>query len=149
MVFPECILFSHSEIVIALLLFLEHYCCKMWKEPRTSRASHLRQRKFEIIRHLPTLADQLPGTLTLSYTRCGKANCRCAHGKGHPAWTLTYMIDGERNTDRIPAEWAEEVGRRVAAGREFQDAVREVLAANAQLLVLARQQEKKQKKKKR
>jgi hypothetical protein len=35
-----------------------------------------------------------------------------------------------------------------AGGREFQDAVREVLAANAQLLVLA-QQEKKRKKKKR
>jgi hypothetical protein len=37
----------------------------------------------------------------------------------------------------------------VAAGREFQEAVREVLAANAQLLVLARKQEKVLKKKKR
>jgi len=36
----------------------------------------------------------------------------------------------------------------VRAGREFQDAVREVLAANAKLLVLARKQEKRQKKKK-
>jgi hypothetical protein len=34
----------------------------------------------------------------------------------------------------------EEVHTRVAAGRDFQDAVREVLASNAQLLVLARQQ---------
>ena len=41
------------------------------------------------------------------------------------------------------------VRRRVAAGREFQEAVREVLAANAQLLVLARKQEKVLKKKKR
>ena len=120
----------------------------MWKEPRSSHASRLRQRKFEIIRHLPPLADQLPGTLTLSYTRCGKPSCRCISGKGHPAWTLTYMIDGERHTDRIPAEWAEEVRHRVAAGREFQDAVREVLAANVQLLFLARQQEKRLKKKK-
>lgn len=131
-------------------MFLKQYCSKiMWKEPRTSHASRLRQRKFEIIRRLPPLAEQLPGTLTLSYTRCGKSNCRCSRGKGHPAWTLTYMIAGERHTDRVPAEWAEEVRQRVAAGREFQDAVREVLAANAQLLMLARQQEKKQKKKKR
>jgi len=36
----------------------------------------------------------------------------------------------------------------VRAGREFQDAVREVLAANAQLLVLAKKQEQQQKKKK-
>ena len=121
----------------------------MWKEPRTPRASRLRQRKFEIIRHLPQLVDQLPGTLTLSYTRCGKPTCRCARGEGHPAWSLTYMLRGERHVDRIPAEWAEEVQHRVCAGREFQDAVREVLAANAQLLRLARQQEKKAKKKKR
>jgi hypothetical protein len=42
----------------------------------------------------------------------------------------------------------EEVRRRVEQGREFQDAVREVLAANAQLLVLERQHRKKPKKKK-
>lgn len=58
------------------------------------------------------------------------------------------MIDGERQVERIPAQWAEEVQRRVQAGRELQDAIREVLAANARLLVLARQQEKKLKKKK-
>ena len=42
-----------------------------------------------------------------------------------------------------------EVKRRVSAvsaGREFQDTVREVLAANAQLLVLAREQRKKRRK---
>jgi hypothetical protein len=58
------------------------------------------------------------------------------------------MIDGQRHVERIPTDWAEEVRRRVRAGREFQDAVREVLAANAQLLVLARQQQKKAKQKK-
>jgi len=35
---------------------------------------------------------------------------------------------------------------RVKAGREFQDAVREVLAANAQLLMLERRKPKKKKK---
>jgi len=52
------------------------------------------------------------------------------------------MVQGQRHVERIPRDWAEEVGQRVAAGREFQDAVREVLAANAQLLVLARKQRK-------
>jgi hypothetical protein len=53
------------------------------------------------------------------------------------------MAQGQRRAERIPRDWVEEVQRRVAAGREFQDAVREMLAANAQLLVLARQQRKK------
>jgi len=55
------------------------------------------------------------------------------------------MVEGQRRVERIPRDWVEEVGRRVEAGREFQDAVREVLAANAQLMVLARQQRKKRK----
>jgi hypothetical protein len=56
------------------------------------------------------------------------------------------MVQGQRRAERIPRDWVEEVERRVAAGREFQDAVREVLAANAELLVLARQQRKKKRK---
>jgi hypothetical protein len=43
--------------------------------------------------------------------------------------------------ERIPAAWVTEVQRRVKAGREFKQAVTEVLAANAQLLVLQRQQQ--------
>jgi len=56
------------------------------------------------------------------------------------------MVKGQRHVERIPREWVEQVQRYVAAGREFQDAVREVLAANAQFLVLARQQRKKKRK---
>jgi hypothetical protein len=53
------------------------------------------------------------------------------------------MVKGKRRVERIPKDWVEDVRRRVEAGREFQDAVREVLAANAQLLVLARKQRRK------
>jgi len=56
------------------------------------------------------------------------------------------MVKGKKRVQHIPKEWVEEVEPRVATGREFQDAVREVLAANAQLLVLARKQEQKRKK---
>lgn len=106
--------------------------------PKGPRASRLRQRKFELIRrfHLPD--DLLPGSLCLSHTRCGKPSCHCASGEGHPAWSLTFMANGKKRVERIPKEWVEEVRRRVAAGREFQDAVKEVLAANAELLVLRR-----------
>jgi hypothetical protein len=50
------------------------------------------------------------------------------------------MVRGKKHVQHIPSDWVEDVRRRVAGGREFQDAVREVFAANAQLLVLARQQ---------
>jgi len=50
------------------------------------------------------------------------------------------MAHGKRRVERIPAEWVDIVAQRVHAGREFQDALREVLTANAELLVLARKQ---------
>jgi len=112
----------------------------MIPRPKGRRAAQLRQRKFELLRRFPIPTDLLPGSLSLSYTRCGKPNCHCARGRGHPAWSLTFMVQGQRHVERIPQEWVEEVGRRVQAGRQFQEAVREVLATNARLLVLARQQ---------
>src|SRR6516165_9283920 len=110
----------------------------MINDLRGSLASRLRQRKFELLRRFQIPNDALPGSLSLSHLRCGKSTCHCAEGRGHEVWSLTFMAQGKKH-----------VRHRVAEGREFQEAVREVLAANAQLLVLARRQEKEPKKKKR
>lgn len=122
---------------------------KMNHEARGALASRLRQRKFELVRRFHIPENGLPGSLSLHHLRCGKPTCHCAKGDGHPVWSLTFMVTGKKHVQHIPKEWVEDVRRRVKAGREFQDAVREVLTANAQLLVLARQQRKKWKKKKR
>jgi hypothetical protein len=111
-------------------------------------ASRLRQRKFQLLRRFAIPAEALPGSLSLSHLRCGKPTCHCADDRGHPVWSLTYMVQGKKRVQHIPKELVEEVRRRVQQGREFQDAVREVLAANAQLLALERQHRKKPKKKK-
>ena len=121
----------------------------MIHEPRTPLASRLRQRKFDLLRRFHVPHDALPGSLSLTHLRCGKPTCHCAQGPGHEVWSLTFMVRGKKRVQHIPKHCVEEVRRRVGRGREFQDAVREVLAANAQLLVLARQEERKAKKKKR
>ncbi len=100
----------------------------------------MRQRKYALAEDYSIPDDLLPGSLVRSETRCGKPTCHCADGPGHPAWSLTFMVKGRKRVERIPAAWADEVQRQVEAGRAFQDAVREVLATNAELLVLARQQ---------
>jgi len=109
-------------------------------------ASRLRQRKFQLLRRFAIPAEALPGSLSLTHLRCGKPTCHCAKDRGHPVWSLTFMVEGEKRVQHIPKEWVEEVRHRVREGREFQDAVREVLAANAQLLALERKQPKKKKK---
>jgi len=111
--------------------------------PKGARAARLRQRKFELARRvrLPeAVLDLLPGSLSQTARRCGKPTCHCRTGEGHPSWYLTFMANGEKHVERIPAEWVAEVQRRVAAGRAFKEAVAEVFATNAELLVLWRRQ---------
>jgi hypothetical protein len=50
------------------------------------------------------------------------------------------MADGKKYVQYIPRHLVDEVRKQVEARREYQDAVREVLAANAKLLVPARKQ---------
>jgi hypothetical protein len=109
-------------------------------EPKGAEASRLRQRKYELVRRFDIPDDLLPGSLSLSHLRCGKPTCHCAKGERHPVWSLTFMVKGRKRVQHIPKEWVEDVRQRVEAGREFQEAVREVLAANAQLLALGRKQ---------
>jgi len=120
-----------------------------WTRLKSAEASRLRKRKYQLQQRFDIPDDLLPGSLSMSWVRCGKATCRCVSEQGHPSWSLTFMIDGKKHVEHIPLEAVEEVQKRVEAGREFQDAVREVLAANAQLLVLTRKQRRRQQKKQR
>ena len=81
----------------------------MKTEPKGAEASRLRQRKFQLLRTLKIPPEALPGSLALTYRRCGKPTCRCAQGEGHPSWSLTFMVGGEKRVEHIPTEWVEEV----------------------------------------
>jgi hypothetical protein len=109
-------------------------------QPKGPQAARIRQRKYELLRRFQIPEDLLPGSLTLQYHRCGRPNCHCAEDQGHPKWSLTYMADGKKHVQYIPAHLADQVRQKVEAGRHYQEAVREVLAANAKLLALARKQ---------
>ena len=117
----------------------------MIESPKGPQAARWRQRKFRVLERFEMPSELLPGSLSESRLRCGRAGCHCAQGEGHPVWQLTYMRDGRKQVQHIPRQWVEQVRRRVEAGREFQQAVREVLTANAELLVLAKKQRRKKK----
>ncbi|PYS34492.1 MAG: hypothetical protein DMG14_29320 [Acidobacteria bacterium] len=111
-----------------------------WYDAKGDSAARLRQRKHALLRRFQIPADALPGSLSMTHRRCGKDNCRCADGEGHPIWSLTFMVDGKKRVERIPDDWVEQIRPLVEQGREFKDAVAEVFAANAQLLTLWREQ---------
>jgi hypothetical protein len=103
-------------------------------------AAALKRRKRLLLAKLGIPADALPGSLVLTHRRCGKATCHCAQGDGHPLCLLTFMASGKKRVESIPADWIDAVRPAVEAGRTFKDAVAELFAINAQLLVLGRNQ---------
>ncbi|MCP4600760.1 MAG: hypothetical protein GY847_09545 [Proteobacteria bacterium] len=116
-----------------------------WFKAKGAVAADLRQRKFALTRQFQIPDNLLPGSLVVTYRRCGKPTCHCIETKGHPMWQLTFMVDGKKRVEAIPKQWAEDLLGLVEQGREFKRAVAEVLAINAQLLALYKQQGKKKK----
>ena len=109
--------------------------------PIGPEAAALKLRKRALLARLRRIPrDALPGSLALTHRRCGKSNCHCAKGAGHPFYSLTFMVDGKKHVESIPLEWIDAVRPAVDSGRGFKDAVAELLVINAQLLVLSRQQ---------
>src|SRR2546430_8867470 len=72
-----------------------------WYHAKGDPAARLRQRKYALLRRFQIPPDALPGSLALTHSRCGKPNCRCAQGEGHPSWSLTFMVDGDRKSTRL------------------------------------------------
>ena len=110
-------------------------------QPKGVEASHVRRRKHALVRDFDIPDDLVAGSLTLTYRKCGKSNCRCASSRGHPLWTLTYSIAGNKNVMAVPQEWLRWLRPLVDAGRRYRQAVAEVAALNAQLLSLWRRQQ--------
>jgi len=108
--------------------------------PKGPLAAILRRRIQHLLDRVDLPPTGLPGSLALSHSRCGKPSCHCADGQGHPVWSLTFMLDGQKHVERVPPGWVDSVRQRVEQARLFKEAVAEIFTANAQLLALQRDQ---------
>jgi len=113
---------------------------KLTHSPTGPPANCLRQRRRQLIPRLKLPSDALPGSLSLTHRRCGKASCHCADGQGHPLWSLTFMVQGKKRVEHVPQPWVDAVRQRVDRGRQFKERLAELLVLNAELLVLQRHQ---------
>ena len=106
--------------------------------PAQIRALHARRQ--QLLASIACPSDGLPGSLALSHRRCGSPTCHChLDQQGHPSWTLTFMVARRKRVAHVPSEEVEAVQRRVERGNQFKSDVAELLAINAQLMVLERQ----------
>ena len=108
--------------------------------PKGPLAARLRRRIQHLLDRVELPPTGLPGSLALTHSRCGKPSCHCADGQGHPVWSLTFMLDGQKHVERIPTDWVDSVRQQVEQARQFKELVAEIFTANAQLLTLQRDQ---------
>lgn len=107
---------------------------------KSREASNLRQRRSQIARQYGIPQTLIGGGLQSSRRRCGKKNCHCTSGPGHPQWTLSFSHHGVRRVEKVPAGMLEELEQAVLDTQGFLDAVKEVMAINVELLAQAKKQ---------
>lgn len=110
---------------------------------KSVEASLLRQRKYALVRQYSIPENLIGGSLAFTRRRCGKPNCHCREGDGHPQWSITFCQHGRKRVERVPAQWAEQIEKVVFEAQRYLDAVFEVMAINIELLAQSRGQEQK------
>jgi hypothetical protein len=109
-------------------------------------AAQLRRRRGMLARRFGIPDHLLGGSLNQVVRRCGKPTCHCASGEGHPMWTLTFSIDGRRVVEFVPDDLVPLIEPLANEGRDYRDALYEILTINAQLLHLWRKEKRERKK---
>ncbi len=112
---------------------------------KSLHASRLRQRKYELIRRFGLPENLVGGCLSQTHRCCGRPNCHCASGQGHPLWSVTWSHQGKRRVERIPREWVEDIEKAVLETQAYVGAIKEVMAINIELLAQTRSQEQEKK----
>lgn len=110
------------------------------------RLRALEVRRKEILARLRLPTEGLPGSLAQSRRRCGSPGCHCHQGEPHLSWTLTFMVDGKKRVEHVPNELLDTVRARVEEGNAYKGEVSELMATNAQLLLLGRRARKEEEK---
>lgn len=104
------------------------------KRPTPSLPSLLK-RRAELSKTLPPFQEMLRGSFLEREIHCGKPNCRCARGPGHPLLCVTASFPGGRTQQvTVPREWAQRVRRWIENYRRYWEAIEEISAINRRLL---------------
>ena len=112
------------------------------KTTQNKDLSSLKRSRERLLKKIKVPEDGLPGSLSVSRFRCGKKSCHCNSGDGHENWTLTYMSEGTKRVKHIPSDLVDQVRHQVEEGKDFKEAINQIFAANAELLVLLRKGER-------
>lgn len=89
----------------------------------------LEQRRRELIMQLLSNESMIRGSFGRVHRKCGRSNCWCVEGKGHPIDRINFSDGGRSRTKAIPEadiEWAKQVTANYKRFRKARQSLREI-----------------------
>lgn len=108
--------------------------CTVKSSLKSLSSDQLRNRRQQLLASLPAFDRLLRGSLITRNVKCGKPNCRCALGEGHPSLYLSTLHEGKTRLDYVPATWEPWVRERLANYHLAQEIIVELAEINLELL---------------
>lgn len=96
----------------------------------------LEKRKAYALDRMLSVKLMAPGSYRKVYCRCGKVNCWCYSGKGHPYSRITFSEDGRSRTKSINENnigWIKKVTKNY---RDFKEGIKKIKEYDVRLLKL-------------
>lgn len=87
----------------------------------------LEQQRQTLIQKLLDIQPMIRGSFGTAHRKCGKPNCWCVDGAGHPVMRITWTEDARARTKAIPvedADWAEAMTSNYKRFRKNRQALR-------------------------
>jgi Family of unknown function (DUF6788) len=101
--------------------------------PAEPTLPELEQQRARLYARLAATGDFRPGSLNVTYRKCGKPNCACAR-EGHPGhgprWLWTRSAGGRTRTRQLTAAEVEKVRAELAGYKEFAALAEQIVEVN-------------------
>ena len=97
----------------------------------------LEKKRDTVLSRMLSAKSMVPGAYGKVYCRCGKKNCWCHSGKGHPYTRITWYEDGKSKTKSIIKKnnrWIKKVTRNYRDFKKDRKKIREYDAQLKELL---------------
>lgn len=101
---------------------------------KATPTSVLKERKALLLNTLPAMDHLIRGSLITRHIKCGKPNCHCATGTGHPSLYLSSFYQGRTRMDYVPASWESWVRKGLENFEAVQALLSELTELNLELL---------------
>jgi hypothetical protein len=101
-------------------------------------ASQLRRMKYDLAHQMNLPAELMLGNLSRVNRRCGRKNCRCVKGPGHPQWQLVCGSGEQRACLTVKKEHALLIASMLKKRQQLLDAIDIIGEINFRLFEMGR-----------